>query len=68
MKGIANGFEGIAVSSSGRLFSNYPPGLDANNTNNGRNGKYTIAELFPDNTGRCGKDGIPYFQRRDNPS
>lgn len=42
---------GIAVSSTGRLFSNYPPGLDANNTNNGQNGKYTIAELFTNNTG-----------------
>lgn len=42
---------GIAVSSTGRLFSNYPPGLDANNTNNGQNGKYTIAELFSNNTG-----------------
>jgi hypothetical protein len=26
---------GIAVSSTGRLFSNYPGGLDANDTNNG---------------------------------
>ncbi|MCJ1234161.1 hypothetical protein MMC14_002119 [Varicellaria rhodocarpa] len=30
---------GIAVSSTGRIFSNYPPALDANNT------KYTVAEL-----------------------
>ncbi|KAH7064825.1 major royal jelly protein [Macrophomina phaseolina] len=37
---------GIAVSSTGRLFSNYPPGLDPNNTNDGNNGKYTVAELF----------------------
>jgi sugar lactone lactonase YvrE len=29
---------GIAVSSTGRLFSNYPGGLDANDTNNGSNG------------------------------
>ena len=43
---------GIAVSSTGRLFSNYPPGLDPNNTNNGQNGKYTIAELFDNNTER----------------
>ena len=49
----SNGCLGIAVSSTGRLFSNYPPGLDANNTNNGQNGKYTIAELFDDNTGKC---------------
>lgn len=27
---------GIAVSREGRLFSNYPPGLEANNTNNGK--------------------------------
>ncbi|EOD48955.1 putative major royal jelly protein [Neofusicoccum parvum UCRNP2] len=43
---------GIAVSSTGRLFSNYPPGLDPNNTNDGSNGKYTVAELFSDNTER----------------
>jgi hypothetical protein len=49
--GLNSNNAGIAVSSSGRLFSNYPPGLDANNTNNGQNGKYTIAELFDDNTG-----------------
>lgn len=49
---------GVAVSSSGRLFSNYPPGLDPNNTNNGQNGKYTIAELFDDNTGKSGHEII----------
>ena len=38
------------MSKTGRLFSNYPGGLDANDTNNGHNGKYTIAELFPNNT------------------
>lgn len=43
---------GIAVSSTGRLFSNYPPGLDPNNTNDGSNGKYTVAELFSNNTER----------------
>ncbi|KAK3634557.1 hypothetical protein LTR22_019587 [Elasticomyces elasticus] len=48
--GLANSFEGIAVSSSGRLFSNYPGGLDQNNTNNGSNGKYTIAELVSNTT------------------
>ncbi|TKA72408.1 hypothetical protein B0A49_02423 [Cryomyces minteri] len=37
---------GIAVSSTGRMFSNYPGGLDPNNTNNGSNGKYTVAELI----------------------
>lgn len=36
---------GITVSRTGRKFSNYPPGLDANNTNDGSNGKYTVAEL-----------------------
>ena len=41
---------GIAVSREGRMFSNYPPGLDANNTNNGQNNKYTIAELLANNT------------------
>ncbi|KAF7195131.1 hypothetical protein HII31_03599 [Pseudocercospora fuligena] len=44
---------GVAVSKTGRKFSNYPPGLDANNTNNGSNGKYTIAELLPNNTERA---------------
>ncbi|KAK5138009.1 hypothetical protein LTR08_005806 [Meristemomyces frigidus] len=39
---------GIAVSSTGRKFSNYPGGLDKNDTNNGSNGKYTIAELTGD--------------------
>ena len=42
---------GIAVSKEGRLFSNYPGGLDPANVNNGRNGVYTVAELNPDNTG-----------------
>lgn len=37
---------GIAVSSKGRKFSNYPPGLDPGNTNDGKNGKYTVAELI----------------------
>ncbi|EXF81967.1 major royal jelly protein [Colletotrichum fioriniae PJ7] len=41
---------GIAVSSTGRKFSNYPGGLDPNNTNDGTNGKYTVAELFDDNS------------------
>jgi sugar lactone lactonase YvrE len=41
---------GIAVSSIGRLFSNYPPGLDPNNTNNGQNNKYTVAELVTNTT------------------
>ena len=35
---------GIAVSESGRLFSNYPSGLDANNT------RYQVAELTTNNT------------------
>lgn len=33
-------------SSSGRMFSSFPSGLDANNTNNGTNGKFQVAELF----------------------
>ncbi|PSN66917.1 major royal jelly protein [Corynespora cassiicola Philippines] len=41
---------GITVSRTGRKFSNYPPGLDANNTNTGSNNKYTVAELLPNNT------------------
>ncbi|KAK7533155.1 major royal jelly protein [Phyllosticta citribraziliensis] len=44
---------GIAVSSTGRKFSNYPPGLDASNTNTGTNRKYTVAELLPNNTERA---------------
>lgn len=51
---------GIAVSREGRKFSNYPPGLDANNTNDGSNGKYTIAELLANNTER------PYPSREIN--
>ncbi|KAB2580009.1 hypothetical protein DBV05_g1523 [Lasiodiplodia theobromae] len=43
---------GIAVSSSGRLFSNYPSGLDPENTNDGSNNKYAVAELFANNTER----------------
>ena len=27
------------------MFANYPPGLDPANTNNGKNGRYTVAEL-----------------------
>ncbi|KAF2842250.1 MRJP-domain-containing protein [Patellaria atrata CBS 101060] len=41
---------GIAVSSTGRIFSNYLAGLDANNTNNGSNGKYQVAEFTSNNT------------------
>ncbi|OCL03260.1 major royal jelly protein [Glonium stellatum] len=44
---------GIAVSSTGRMFSNYPPGFDTNNTNNGNNGKYTVAELVSNTTERA---------------
>ena len=43
---------GIAVSATGRKFSNYPGGLDKNDTNNGSNGKYTIAELIGDDEER----------------
>ncbi|KAF1356518.1 major royal jelly protein-domain-containing protein [Delphinella strobiligena] len=41
---------GIAVSSTGRMFSNYPSGLDKNDTNNGSNNKYTVAELVTNTT------------------
>ncbi|CAD0083128.1 unnamed protein product [Aureobasidium vineae] len=41
---------GIAVSSTGRKFSNYPGALDKNNTNNGSNNKYTVAELTGNST------------------
>ncbi|KAF2133278.1 major royal jelly protein [Dothidotthia symphoricarpi CBS 119687] len=41
---------GITVSRTGRKFSNYPGGLDANNTNTGTNNKYTVAELTSNNT------------------
>jgi hypothetical protein len=44
---------GIAVSKNGRRFSNYPGGLDANNTYRGTEPKYTIAELLPKNTERA---------------
>jgi hypothetical protein len=44
---------GIAVSKNGRRFSNYPGGLDANNTYRGTEPKYTIAELLPNNTERA---------------
>ncbi|KAJ4415380.1 hypothetical protein N0V82_007375 [Gnomoniopsis sp. IMI 355080] len=36
---------GIAVSSTGRLFSNYPGGLDPLNVYNGSNNVYTVGEL-----------------------
>lgn len=38
---------GIAVSRSGRMFSNYPPALDPNNQ------AYTVAEIFVNNTERA---------------
>lgn len=38
------------MSSTGRLFSNYPAGLDPNNTNTGSNGKYAVAELTSNTT------------------
>jgi hypothetical protein len=44
---------GIAVSKNGRRFSNYPGGLDSNNTYRGTVPKYTIAELMPNNTERA---------------
>ncbi|KAF2115756.1 major royal jelly protein [Lophiotrema nucula] len=44
---------GITVAKNGRKFSNYPPGLDKNNTNDGTNNKYTVAELLVNNTERA---------------
>ncbi|KAK0287190.1 hypothetical protein LTS00_010228 [Friedmanniomyces endolithicus] len=41
---------GIAVSASGRLFSNYPGALDQNDTYAPGNGRYTIAELVSNTT------------------
>ncbi|KAH7077997.1 major royal jelly protein [Paraphoma chrysanthemicola] len=41
---------GITVSRSGRKFSNYPAGLDSNNTNTGKNNKYQVAELAGNST------------------
>jgi len=41
---------GVAVSSTGRIFANYPGGLDSNDTYNGSNGKYTVAELTSNTT------------------
>ncbi|UPX14159.1 uncharacterized protein EKO05_0004649 [Ascochyta rabiei] len=41
---------GITVSRSGRMFSNYPAGLDPNNTNTGDVTRYAVAELNSNNT------------------
>ncbi|OAL00724.1 major royal jelly protein [Phaeosphaeriaceae sp. SRC1lsM3a] len=41
---------GITVSRDGRKFSNYPAGLDSNNTNTGSNRKYQVAELTGNST------------------
>ncbi|KAF2852826.1 hypothetical protein T440DRAFT_19718 [Plenodomus tracheiphilus IPT5] len=41
---------GITVAKDGRKFSNYPAGLDANNTNDGNNNKYQVAELTANGT------------------
>jgi len=41
---------GIAVSASGRLFSNYPGAHDKNDTEAPGNGRYTIAELVSNTT------------------
>lgn len=40
---------GIAVSSSGRKFSCYPAGLDRDNTNDGTNQRFAVAELTSNN-------------------
>ncbi|KAK3335067.1 major royal jelly protein-domain-containing protein [Neurospora tetraspora] len=41
---------GIAVSSTGRLFSNFPGGLDPTNVNNGTPGIFTVGELVSPST------------------
>ncbi|KAL1594163.1 hypothetical protein SLS59_008998 [Nothophoma quercina] len=41
---------GITVSRTGRKFSNYPAGLDSNNTNTGNITRYAVAELNSNNT------------------
>ncbi|MBO1764708.1 hypothetical protein JQN64_26345, partial [Escherichia coli] len=41
---------GITVSKSGRKFSNYPSGLDPNNTNTGSNNKHAVAEILANGT------------------
>lgn len=56
---------GIAVSRTGRMFSNYPPALDANDQ------MYTIAEIFPNNTESAYPNAtynIPPLGRVDNSS
>ncbi|KAH7552463.1 major royal jelly protein [Bipolaris maydis] len=41
---------GITVSKTGRKFSNYPSGLDPNNTNTGSNDKHAVAEILANGT------------------
>ncbi|KAH6872364.1 major royal jelly protein-domain-containing protein [Alternaria rosae] len=41
---------GITVSKGGRKFSNYPAGLDPNNTNTGTNNRHAVAELTANGT------------------
>jgi sugar lactone lactonase YvrE len=43
-------FLGITVSKTGRKFSNYPSGLDPNNTNTGSNFKHAVAEITANGT------------------
>ncbi|KAI1327126.1 major royal jelly protein-domain-containing protein [Xylariaceae sp. FL0255] len=44
---------GVAVSSKGRIFTNYPAGLDSNNTYNGSNGVYAVSEAMSLTTERA---------------
>lgn len=44
--------QGVTVSRNGRKFSCYPGGINANNTDDGTNGKYTVAELIGNNSER----------------
>ena len=39
------GLPGVTVSAKGRIFSNYPAGLDPNNVNDGKNHKFQVAEV-----------------------
>jgi len=41
---------GVAVSSTGRIFANYPGGLDSNDTYTAGSNKYTVAELTTNST------------------
>ncbi|KAI0023458.1 major royal jelly protein-domain-containing protein [Xylariomycetidae sp. FL0641] len=54
---------GIAVSSTGRMFSNYPGGLDPTNVYNGSNNVYTVGEL----TSLTGEKAYPSLEMNHPP-